>query len=182
MNPLKRSSSVALIAGLIMSPIASSETVTAETASPVTVVAWLTGFKEVPVISTRAFGNFRAVIDPRAGTITYKLRYSDLTGSVQQAHIHVGQHSVNGAVSVFLCQTEASADPTGLAPRCPRSGEVTGILQAANMVEGGIVAQGIEPGEFNELVRAIRSGVAYVNVHTTTFPAGEVRGQLHFPQ
>ena len=183
MNPLKHSSHVAMVGGLlVMSPIASTETATAETASPVTVVARLTGFKEVPVISTRAFGNFRAVIDPRSGTISYELTYSGLTGSVQQAHIHVGQFSVNGAVSVFLCQTEASPDPTGLAPRCPRSGKVTGILQSANMIEGGIVAQGIAPGEFGELVRAIRSGVAYVNVHSTTFPAGEVRGQLHFPE
>jgi hypothetical protein len=46
------------------------------------------------------------------------------------------------------------------------------------MVEGNIVLQGIAPGEFNELLAAIRAGVAYVNVHSSTFPGGEVRGQL----
>jgi hypothetical protein len=81
-------------------------------------------------------------------------------------------------VSVFLCQTEASPDPTGLAPRCPQSGRVTGILQSANMIAGPIVNQGIAPGEFAELVAAIRAGVTYVNVHSSTFPGGEVRGHL----
>jgi hypothetical protein len=40
------------------------------------------------------------------------------------------------------------------------------------------VAQGLEPGEFDELVDAIRAGVTYVNVHTTKFPGGEIRGQI----
>jgi hypothetical protein len=46
------------------------------------------------------------------------------------------------------------------------------------MIEGGIVGQGIAPGEFEELLAAIRAGVAYANVHTSTFPGGELRGQL----
>jgi len=142
------------------------------------VLATLRGFKEVPSISSPASGRFKAVIDRKAGTIAYELSYSGLTGDIQQAHIHVGQRSVNGAVSVFLCQTEAAPDPTGLAPRCPQRGKVTGLLQAANMVGGNIVNQGIAPGEFNELIAAVRAGVAYVNVHSSTFPAGEVRGQM----
>jgi hypothetical protein len=142
----------------------------------------LRGFSEVPSISSAASGQFHAVIDRRAGTITYELSYSGLTGDVAQAHIHVGQRSVNGAVSVFLCQTEASPDPTGLAPPCPQRGKVTGLLQAANMVTGNIVGQGIAPGEFNELIAAIRAGVAYVNVHSSTFMGGEVRGQLRLQQ
>ena len=52
------------------------------------------------------------------------------------------------------------------------------MVQSGNMIEGNIVSQGVAPGEFDELIRAIRAGVAYVNVHSSTFPAGEVRGQL----
>lgn len=161
---------IALSALLSAGPIASAETEK--------VRAGLRGFKEVPSISSAASGRFNAVIDEKAGTIAYELSYSGLTGDVQQAHIHFGQRSVNGAVSVFLCQTEANPDPTGLAPTCPQQGKVTGMLQSANMVEGPIVSQGIAPGEFKELIAAIRAGVAYANVHSSTFPGGEVRGQL----
>ena len=164
---------LALFAGLLVAaPLASAEKV----------VAFLRGFREVPSVSTEAKGHFEARIDGKAGTITYELSFSGLTGDVQQAHIHVGQRSVNGGISVFLCQTEANPDPTGLAPRCPKSGKVSGVLQSANMIEGPIVGQGIAPGEFNELIAAIRAGVAYVNVHSSTFPAGEARGQIVTPE
>ncbi|HWM27501.1 MAG TPA: CHRD domain-containing protein [Woeseiaceae bacterium] len=173
MNTPKNSSTHALLfCGLLAMPIASADN------NKETVLASLNGFREVPSISSPASGHFEAVIDRKAGTITYELSYAGLTGDVAQAHIHVGQRSVNGGVSVFLCQTEASPDPTGLAPQCPQRGKVTGMAQSANMIEGPIVAQGVEPGQFNELIRAIRAGVAYVNVHSSTFPAGEVRGQL----
>jgi hypothetical protein len=169
-SPTHASSPIALLFGLLIAtpPIASAETVQTK----------LRSFKEIPAVSSSASGHFRAAIDDKAGTIAYELSYSGLTGDVQQAHIHVGQHLVNGSVSVFLCQTEAAPDPTGLAPRCPQSGSVRGILQSANMIGGPIVGQGIAPGEFGELVAAIRAGVTYVNVHSSTFPGGEVRGHL----
>jgi hypothetical protein len=53
---------------------------------------------------------------------------------------------------------------------------VSGVITAAQIV--GPAAQGIATGEFAELVDALRSGAAYANVHTTTFPAGEIRGQI----
>jgi hypothetical protein len=56
------------------------------------------------------------------------------------------------------------------------------MAQAANMIGGPIVSQGVEPGQFNELIAAIRAGVAYVNVHSSTFPGGEVRGQLRLKE
>ena len=42
----------------------------------------------------------------------------------------------------------------------------------------GPAGQGIAPGEYNELLRAIRAGVTYANVHSTKFPSGEIRAQL----
>ena len=47
---------------------------------------------------------------------------------------------------------------------------------AASVV--GPTAQGIAPGEFAEVIRAIRAGAAYANMHTTAFPAGEIRDQV----
>jgi hypothetical protein len=42
----------------------------------------------------------------------------------------------------------------------------------------GPSGQGIEPGEFDELVAAVRAGRTYANVHSTKYPAGEIRAQL----
>ena len=141
-----------------------------------TVQVELHGHEEVPSISSAAAGSFRARIDQAAGQIAYQLDYANLQGAVSQAHIHVGQRGANGGISVFLC-TNLGNDTTGLAPACPPSGTVTGLLTAANVV--GPATQGLATGEFDELVAAIRDGVAYVNVHSTTFPGGEIRGQLN---
>ena len=140
-----------------------------------TVTIPLHGFQEVPVVSTTARGAFVATLQSNA--IRYELRYDALQGNVLQAHIHLGQRDVNGGVSVFLCQTATNPDPTGLAPVCPPPpARVTGTLTAANVI--GPAGQGIAAGEFAELLRAIRAGKAYVNVHSATFPGGEVRGQV----
>lgn len=141
------------------------------------VIVPLRGYEEVPSISSPARGLFRAFVNRQAGTIAYQLSYQDLQGDVSQAHLHFGQRGVNGGVSVFLCQTAASSDPTGLAPMCPQSGTVSGQLQAANVI--GPVGQGIAAGEFEELLAAIRVGAVYVNVHSSTWPGGEIRGQMH---
>jgi len=137
----------------------------------------LKGFEEVPSTSTSASGSLFAHIDATAGTIAYRLRYSGLHGNVLQAHIHFGARSTNGGVMVFLCETAANQDPAGLAPTCPQSGLVTGVLSANNVVGPG--GQGISAREFTEMLRAIRGGVAYVNVHSVTFPGGEIRGQFN---
>ncbi|HEY2976471.1 MAG TPA: CHRD domain-containing protein [Burkholderiaceae bacterium] len=139
--------------------------------------ARLKGFQEVPAVSTVAKGRFKASIDDRAGVIHYELSYSGLEGTVTQSHIHLGQRGVNGGVTMFLCQTATNPDPTGLAPTCPQSGTVTGMLAAANVI-GGAAAQGIAAMEFTEVLAALRAGVAYANVHSSKFMGGEIRAQL----
>jgi hypothetical protein len=135
----------------------------------------LIGFREVPAISTEGGGTFSA---RRVSDVEFRFRltYDDLESPITQSHIHVGQRRVNGGISVFLCSNLDGA-PAGTAP-CPgtTSGEVTGTVTPAQVI--GPVPQGITAGEFDELIDAIRAGVAYVNVHTATFPAGEIRGQL----
>jgi hypothetical protein len=137
----------------------------------------LFGYEEVPAVSTQAIGFFRAEIDRQAGTIEYELAYDALAGEVRQAHIHFGQKGVNGGISVFLCQTATNPDPTGLAPACSAPpARIVGMLSSANII--GPAGQGIAATELGELLAAIRSGVAYVNVHSSSFTGGEIRGQF----
>jgi hypothetical protein len=136
----------------------------------------LIGFQEVPAISTNGSGTFEAEISKDETAITYKLSYANLAGAVTQSHIHFGQRGVNGAISVFLC-TNLGNGPAGT-QACPAApATITGTIHAAD-VTAGAASQGIAAGEFAELIRAIRAGVTYANVHSATFPGGEIRAQL----
>jgi hypothetical protein len=130
-------------------------------------------------ISTKARGNFRAVIDDRMDMIHYELSYQGLEGAVTQSHIHFGQRHTVGAIVVWLCQTAGTPAPAAVAsltPFCPPEGTVTGTIVPAQVLTA--TGQGINTGEFDKVVRAIRVGTAYANVHSTLFPPGEIRGQL----
>ncbi|MGP1674230.1 MAG: CHRD domain-containing protein, partial [Candidatus Limnocylindrales bacterium] len=59
----------------------------------------------------------------------------------------------------------------------PRVAKNQVLANPADVV--GPTDQGIAPGEFAELVRAIRNGAAYANVHSTNFRSGEIRGNIH---
>lgn len=137
----------------------------------------LHGFNEVPAISSAAHGRFKAWLDA-GGIVRYELSDSGLEGEVRQARIHLGQRGVNGGIMVGLCQTAATADPLGRAPVCPQSGSVSGVPDAT-VVGAQAAGQGVAAGEFAEAVAALRAGVAYVNVPSSKFPGGELRGQLH---
>ena len=66
---------------------------------------------------------------------------------------------------------------SGGKPPCPPSpGTVSGVVTAADVV--AVPTQGIAAGEFAEVIRAMRKGDTYASVHTTTFPTGEIRGQI----
>lgn len=152
----------------------------------------LKGLREVPVVATSGRGSFRAVINPDETEISYRLDYAGLEGTVTQAHIHVGEHHTNGGISVWLCGTTGIPTPPGTpgpagTPTCGAPGgpdaEAEGVITAASIV--GPATQGIgapppvDPAtELAQLVKMLRSGLAYVNVHSTMSPGGEIRGQI----
>jgi CHRD domain-containing protein len=140
------------------------------------VQADLTGYQEVPAISTVAKGTFDAWVDTEAGQIFWKLKYEGLEGAVQQSHVHFGQLSVNGGISFFLC-TNLGNGPAGT-QTCPEGPAVLeGVITADLVVGPG--GTGIEPGAMAEIAAAIRNGTAYANVHSSKWAGGEIRGQLH---
>lgn len=137
--------------------------------------AKLRGVNEVPSVLTTARGHFKAWHDTASGTVSYELSYSGLEGAVTQAHIHIGQRGASGGIMVWLCGTASLPGPAGT-PLCPASGTVTGTLSSISVV--GPLAQGVPIGDFARFTAAVRAGLAYVNVHSTRSPGGELRGQL----
>jgi hypothetical protein len=132
----------------------------------------LIGANETPPINTPAKGRFRATIHAD-GTIDFTVTYSDLSALPTQSHIHFAQRNVAGGVMIFLCGG-------GGQPACPAatSGTFTGTITAANVV--GPAAQGVGAGDLASALRiVIGQGEGYANLHSTKFPAGEIRGQVN---
>ena len=122
----------------------------------------------------------------------YKLIASNIDNAVQ-AHIHCGPKGVNGSIFIWLfpsvTSTTALTGPTG---------RHDGVLAEGTVVSGAtlnvrtVAASATCPGgvaNFADALRQIRSGNAYVNIHTNDgvaptntgpgdFPGGEVRGQF----
>ena len=131
--------------------------------------AKLTGYEETPfTLNSNGHAKLKLKLTDTGGEFT--LTYADLSGPPTVAHIHFGRPAITGGISVFFCG--------GVKPACPAttSGTVVGTFTANDVV--GPAAQGIDPGDLDSLVKAIRAGASYANIHTAKFPGGEIRGQI----
>jgi hypothetical protein len=136
----------------------------------------LSGYQEATPagVATDATGTFSATIDDASQTITFEETYSGLSTPATQSHIHFGNRFDSGGVSAFLCGGSTK-------PPCPAGtttpADITGTITPADVI--GPANQGIDPGDWQKLVDAMRAGITYANVHSTKFPAGEIRAQIN---
>ena len=136
----------------------------------------LTGYQEAtsPSVASDATGTFTATIDDAHQTITFEETYSGLSTPATQSHIHFGNRYDSGGVSAFLCGGSTK-------PPCPAGtttpADITGTITPVDVI--GPASQGINPGDWQKLVDAMRAGATYANVHSQKFPAGEIRGQIN---
>jgi hypothetical protein len=139
--------------------------------------AVLTGNEEVPAVASSASGELNMVLWGDAQGINYTLNFSGLSSAVQQAHIHFAQASVNGPIIIWLCGTTALPGPAGT-PSCPQGGSVSGSI-TSNSVLASPATQQLPAGDLAKVIRLLRNGVGYGNVHTANSPGGEIRGQIY---
>jgi hypothetical protein len=143
----------------------------------------LIGYQEVPSVSTAGSAEFTADVSNDGNSIAYELTYSGMESDVTQSHIHFGQRSVNGGISVFLCSNLGNG-PAGT-QACPlRAGTIRGTITAADVspnipATAAARTQGIGTGEWDEFLRAVDAGKTYANLHTVNLPGGEIRAQLN---
>ena len=78
--------------------------------------AKLTGYQEVPSVSTAGSGEFKAQISEDDKFIDYEMTFGGLQAPITQSHIHVAQRSVNGSIVIWLCQTAANPAPAAAGP------------------------------------------------------------------
>jgi hypothetical protein len=137
----------------------------------------LSGYQEDPLaLSTAGSADFRAQINVQGQTITYRLSYQNLSSPVTQAHIHFGGKAQSGGIIVFFCSNLPNP-PAGTQACPPAPATITGTLRPADVI--GPAGQGIAAGEWGEFISAIRAGSTYANVHSMSFPGGEIRAQIN---
>jgi hypothetical protein len=136
----------------------------------------LTGAEEVPARTTKAQGQAILHLSKDGQSIDYRLIATNID-NVVQAHIHVGPAGANGPIVAFL-----------YGPAAAGGGRQTGVLATGTITETDLIGP-LTGAPFSALVAALRSGNAYVNVHTNDgnatpnegpgdFPGGEIRAQL----
>ncbi|MCI0559671.1 MAG: CHRD domain-containing protein [Nitrososphaera sp.] len=125
--------------------------------------ASLTGGEEVPEVDTNASGNAELIFDEDADEFAFVIDVQDIV-DVNAAHIHTGAAGEEGDIVATLFDDSIVGEFGGeLASNNITSSDLEGPLSGENL---------------DSLIALIENGEAYVNVHTDTFPDGEIRGQL----
>uniref|UniRef100_UPI003563B869 CHRD domain-containing protein n=1 Tax=Stieleria sp. TaxID=2795976 RepID=UPI003563B869 len=124
----------------------------------------LSGSQEVPPVNTTAFGEANLVFDAESESFRLDLFVSgiELTDEsdlpqLTGAHIHLQASGANGPVIVNLGTDQWISEETGIRLR-------------------------LDDVAFpNQNIAALLAAGAYINVHSSANPSGEVRGQIVFP-
>ena len=105
--------------------------------------------QEVPPNISLATGSVTTLLDKTTGMVYTTGSFSGLSSAATAAHIHKANPTLNGAVIIPLSVTAAT--------------------------QGTIhIASAISPAD----AVSMAAGGTYVNIHSSTYPGGEIRGQL----
>lgn len=124
--------------------------------------AELSGSQEVPEVKTGATGDFKLTIYERE--LSFELTIDGIMSPLS-AYLHKGKRGENGPPIA------------GLFGGPGKVGRFSGLLAQGTLTEEGLLGE-LKGKTVKDLVRLITSGQAYVNVITSTFPDGEIRGQI----
>ncbi len=141
--------------------------------------ATLSGANESPPVASGGYGTAEVDIDDAANTMRVRITFANLTGSTTASHIHA-------PTATAYTGTAGVATPTPTFPGFPlgvTAGQydqtfdmtLTSSYSSTFLSNNGGTAASAEAALFAD----IAAGKAYVNVHTTVFTGGEIRGFLY---
>ena len=122
-------------------------------------------------VVTDAEGMIRAKFDKALTKVEVRLKVEDSAGVFTRAHFHCARAGQNGPIAFGL------VDP---GPLVFDGGKVEGVLMNADFSGADCVPSiGRPVNNIAALAFAMKDGLIYINVHSTAFPPGEVRGQMY---
>ncbi len=155
------------IAAVVATIVACSST-TDPVSKIVTFKTTMNGAGEVPANATTGAGTFIATLDTSTNVFTYDVAFSGLTSSASAGHIHgpAAATASSGTTINFV----SLAGATFSVGATSGTGHGVATLSAANQITATING--------DSLKKLLFAGLTYVNIHTSTNPGGEIRGQI----
>lgn len=147
-------------------------------AVPLTFTADLTGAAEFPSNASPGTGFATVTIDSVDHTMKVVVSFAKLLGNTTASHIHAATAVPGVGTAGVATQTPTfSGFPLGVTTGTYSN--VFDMTLASSYRAGFITANGGTPASAEAaLFGAIEDGKAYLNVHSTDFPGGEIRGFL----
>jgi hypothetical protein len=143
-----------------------------------TFIGTLTGSAEAPSNSSPGTGSVIITVDTVADTMRVQASFASLTGPVTVAHIHCCTLApFSGTAGVSTTTPTFPGFPAGVF-----NGTYDQIfnMDLASSYQAAFLASfgGNTETAFDRLVAQMATGNAYFNLHSATFPAGEIRAFL----
>lgn len=116
----------------------------------------LTGSNEVPVVTTTASGTANISYSEQSKTIAYTITWQlgSTTATTTGMHFHGAENGSNSTSSPIVIEIPGFTSAS--------SGTLTGTTRMLNAAE----------------ISQLLSGKWYVNIHSSNFPSGEIRGNI----
>jgi len=145
--------------------------IAAQAASPRNFRAHLNVAQEVPEpdVDTNPQGQATFQLSRSGDELHYRLIVANIE-NVTMAHIHLAPVGATGSVVLWLYP---AGPPPQLIP-----GRFNGVLAEGTVTSADLVGP-LAGASLSDLIAEIQAGNAYVNVHTSQNPPGEIRGQIH---
>ena len=128
----------------------------------------MSGAQETPSNASAATGSMNVSYSRLSKTLTYRVTWSNLTDSLSLMHIH-GLAPTGFSAGVFQNIVVPSG---GLFPQ--KTGTRFTFAKSGS-ISGSLFIDGVAIKEADLL-----NGLYYINIHTATYPGGEIRGQITF--
>lgn len=137
----------------------------------------LSGLQESPPNASPGTGFGRVTMDTTAVTMRVEATFSGLTGTTTASHIHARADSTTPNGGVATQTPTFTGFPLGVTAG---SYDHTFDMTLTSSYNGSFVTAngGTAAGAWTALLGKMASNLTYLNVHTSTFGGGEVRGDL----
>ena len=144
------------------------------------VINYFTTFEPEGAGGRTGTGSATASFDDTTNMFTFFATFSGLSGLTTASHFHCCTPSpFSGTAGVAV---DAPTLPIPIGVLAGSFGAALDLDDANNFSAGFITASGSLNQAISRFVAGLSSGQVYLNIHSSTFPGGEIRGFMRVPE